>query len=145
MLRRAAGWAAIGVGAFMALGILLNLGRGFGALAFLLALAFCTALPIGVGVALLRGRVDRALGEGATEAWGSELLRLAERRGGSLTVAEVVAHVDLSPEAAEHHLDRLCLQGVAEHRVSESGVMVYRFAGLLTAREKRHAEGVLDA
>lgn len=137
------GWTAIAVGAFMGFGILLNLGRGFGFAAFSLALFFCAALPVGIGVALVRGRPRRHLAADEA-AWSAELLRLARRQGGNLTVAEVVADVDLPPEEAERHLERLCLLGLAEHRVSESGVIVYRVAGLLTGREKRRAVGVLD-
>ena len=59
--RRGAGWTAIAIGAFMGFGILLNFGRGFGFAAFSLALFFCTALPVGIGVALVRGRPSRHL------------------------------------------------------------------------------------
>ncbi len=138
------GYLALGIGAFMGLGIALNLDQGFGASAYVLALLFCTVLPIGVGLSILLGRGRGELALQAERAWEGELLRLAERRGGSLTLAEVVAHADLSRKEAEQRLDRLCQQGIAEYRVSESGVMVYRFAGFLSAGEKRQAEGVLD-
>src|SRR5688500_18765973 len=118
MSRKAVGSLAIAIGAFMGLGIALNVGEGFGVLAFVLAFAFCSALPIGVGIRLLRGGRHGALAASAEQAWESELLRLAERRGGSLTVAEAVAHADLSREDAERHLERLCIKGVAEHRIS---------------------------
>jgi hypothetical protein len=63
------GYLAIAVGAFMALGIAMNLGEGFGALAYALALLFCAALPIPVeaaGEAALGGA--RAAAEGASDA-----------------------------------------------------------------------------
>ena len=145
--RRGFGYLAIGVGAFMGLGIALNLvqaDQAFGAPAYILALLFCTALPIGAGLSMLRGRSRGELALQAERAWEGELLRLAERKGGSLTLAEVVAHADLSRKEAEQRLDRLCQQGIAEYRISEGGVMVYRFAGFLSAGEKRQAEGVLD-
>lgn len=145
MGRRSLGFVALGVGAFMGLGIALNLGEGFGVAAYVLALAFCSVLPVGVGVALLKTGGTRRLAERAEHAVGAELLRLAELRGGSLTVAEVMAHLDLSKGHAERALEQSCQQGLADYRVSESGVLVYHFGALIGAEEKRLAEGVLDA
>jgi hypothetical protein len=128
----------------MGFGIAMNLGAGFGAAAYVLAFAFCTVLPVGVGVALLRGKNERRLAARAEHAATAELLRLAEQRGGSLTVAEVMAQLDLSKEEAEHGLERLCQQGLADYRVSREGVLVYHVAALIDREEKRLAEGVLD-
>jgi hypothetical protein len=145
MRRRGLGFLALGVGAFMGLGIALNLGEGFGVAAYVLAFGFCSALPVGVGVALLKAGGTRRLAEHAEHAVAAELLRLAELRGGRLTVAEVMAHLDLSKSHAESALEQLCRQGLADYRVSESGVLVYHFGTLIGAEEKRLAEGVLDA
>jgi hypothetical protein len=144
-MSRSLGYAAVGGGVFMALGIVMNLGEGFGALAYVVACFFCVLLPIAVGLRLLRAESPRLLAQRSEQAWQSELMRLAERRGGNLTVAEVVAHAELPAQEAERHLDRLCALGVAEHCVAESGVIVYRFQGLLAGEEKRRARGVLDA
>jgi hypothetical protein len=147
MGRRGLGFLALGVGAFMGLGIALNLGEGFGVGAYVLALGFCSVLPVGVGVALLKAGGTRRLAERAEHAEhavAAELLRLAELRGGRLTVAEVMAHLDLSKGQAESALEQLCRQGLADYRVSESGVLVYHFGTLIGAEEKRLAEGVLD-
>lgn len=129
----------------MALGIAMNLGQGFGAAAYVLSFAFCTLLPVGVGLALLRGKHERRLEARAEHAATAELLRLAEQRGGSLTVAEVMAHLDLSKHEAERGLERLCRQGLADYRVSNAGVLVYHVGALIGREEKRGAEGVLDA
>ena len=130
----------------MGLGIAMNLGEGFGAAAYLLAFALCAVLPVGLGVALLRGNGQRRrLTTRAEHAATAELLRLAEQRGGSLTVAEVMAELDLSKDEAEGGLERLCRQGLAEYRVSHEGVMVYQIVGLLAREAKQRAEGVLDA
>jgi hypothetical protein len=146
MARRGIGVAAIGIGAFMGLGIAMNMGDGSGAAAYVLALAFCTVLPIGAGVALLRGNPQRRqLAARAEHAATAELLRLAEQRGGSLTVAEVMAQLDLSKAEAEGGLERLCQQGLADYRVSHEGVVVYHIGALLTRDDKQRAEGVLDA
>jgi hypothetical protein len=145
MGRRSLGFLALGVGVFMGLGIALNLGEGFGVAAYVLALGFCSVLPIGVGMALLKAGGTRRLAERAEHAVAAELLRLAERRAGRLTLAEVMAHLDLSKGDAERALEQLCRQGLADYRVSASGVMVYHFGALIGAEEKRLAEGVLDA
>jgi hypothetical protein len=145
MGRRGLGFLGLGVGTFMGLGIALNLGEGFGVAAYVLALVFCTLLPVGVGVALLKTGGTRRLAERAQHAVAAELLRLAELRGGRLTVAEVMAHLDLSKGDAERALEQLCRQGLADYRVSASGVLVYHFGALIGAEEKRLAEGVLDA
>ncbi|MDH5676550.1 MAG: hypothetical protein OEZ06_30810 [Myxococcales bacterium] len=145
MGRRSFGYLAIAVGSFMGLGIAMNLGEGHGAAAILTTLLFCTVAPIALGVSLLKGDRQQQLDARAERAWQSELLRLAERRGGSLTVAEVIAHADLPRDEAERRLDDLCKQGLAETRVSDGGVMVYRVEELLDEEEKRRAQGVLDA
>ena len=71
-------------------------------------------------------------------------MRLAAKRHGSLTVAEVVAHADLDAASAERKLDDLCRRGLAEHRVTDDGDVVYRFQGAPDAEAKRSAKGVLD-
>jgi hypothetical protein len=130
----------------MGLGIAMNLGEGFGAAAYVLAFAFCTLLPVAAGVALLRGNKNRShLAARAEHAATAELLRLAEQRAGSLTVPEVMAQLDLSKQEAERGLERLCQQGLADYRVSESGVMVYHVGELIDREEKARAKGVLDA
>ena len=134
----------MGVGAFMGLGIALNAGEGFGLAAYVLAFAFCTVLPVAVGGRLLADPRRRRLAEREQHALAAELLRLAEQRGGSLTVAEVMAWLGSSKDEAERALEHLCREGLAEYRVSASGVMVYRVGALLGAEEKRLAEGVLD-
>lgn len=139
-------WAycLIGVGAFMGLGVGLNAGAGHGLLPVALALGLFSVLPIGLGVRLLRSGDRPARVADADRAWESELMRLAERRAGALTVAEAVAHADLAPERAQRILDDLCRRGLAEHRVTDDGQIVYAFEGAPSAAQKRRAEGVLD-
>jgi hypothetical protein len=141
---RTGGHALIAVGAFLGLGIVLNLGQGYGWLAYSVALSFFCGLPVVLGVVMSRTRSKNAQ-LGSDSAWEPELLRLATQRGGSLTVAEAVAYCDLSRADAEQRLDELCKAGLAEVRVSPDGVLVYRFEGFLNSEEKRRAKGVLDA
>jgi len=143
---RALGVGLIGVGAFMGLGVLMNV-AGHGVLSLLFTLGLFSVLPIGLGVRLLKRRDLPArvqLRVDAEHAWESELMRLAERRDSALTVAEVVAHTDMEAARAEQLLDGLCKRGLAEVRVTEDGQLVYEFARAPSAVQKRRAEGVLD-
>lgn len=144
-MRQVGGFVAVAVGIFMGVGVLLNLGGPHGAGALLLSFLLFGAVPLGAGLWLLRSRGAslRAL-QSANQAWESELLRLAARRDGSLSVAEVVAHADLDAAQAEKHLDDMCKRGLCELRVTEEGVVVYRFAQAPSAEHKRRAEGVLE-
>ena len=144
-MRQVGGYLAVAVGIFMGVGVLLNLGGPHGAGALLLSLLLFCFLPLGAGVWFLQrpGAQVRAL-QAANQAWESELLRLAARRDGSLSVAEVVAHADLDAVQAEHRLDEMCKRGLCELRVTEEGVVVYRFTAMPSARHKRLAQGVLD-
>lgn len=137
-------YLAFGVSGFMLLGMLVTPGEGHGFSAKVLAFAFSVALPAMVGVLLLRRSPGGDRKKRAEAAWDGELLRLAERRGGSLTAAEVVAHADLSLPDAESRLEGLCARGLAEHRVSDEGVIVYRVQRLPSDAEKRAARGLLD-
>jgi hypothetical protein len=143
-MRRVGGYLGIAVGSFMGVGILLNLGaHPLGAL--LLSFLLFSAAPIGAGVWLLRRPGEQALTlDAANRAWESELLRLAARRDGSLSVAEVVAHADLDAAQTEQRLDEMCKRGLCELRVTEEGVVVYRFSAAPSAEHKRSALGVLD-
>ena len=144
-MRRTGGFVAIGFGIFMGLGVLANTGgrHGFAALIFAF-FVFCV-VPVALGTLLLRGSGSRRpLELDARRAWDSELMRLAARRNGSLTVGEVVAHADLDAESAERYLDDLCKRGLAEHRVTADGDVVYRFQNAPSATAKRLARDVLD-
>jgi hypothetical protein len=144
-MRQVGGYLALAVGIFMGVGVLLNLGGPHGAGALLLSFLLFAAAPVGVGLWLLwhPGAQLRAL-QSANQAWESELLRLAARRDGSLSVAEVVAHADLDAAQAEQRLDDMCKRGLCELRVTEEGVVVYSFAALPSAEQKRRAEGILE-
>jgi hypothetical protein len=137
-------YVAFAIAGFTLLGILLGLSRGFGAGPLTAALFLCVVLPGALGAVLVRSRAERRQPDEAERAADSELLRLAERRGGSLTVAEAMAHADLTHGDAERRLERLCVEGLAEHRVSSEGVIVYRFERILSQGQRPRAAGLLD-
>lgn len=144
-VRKTGGFVAIGFGIFMGIGVLANSGARHGIAALLFAFVVFCAIPVAFGALLLRGSsARRPLELEARRAWDSELMRLAARRHGSLTVAEVVAHADLDAESAERYLDDLCKRGLAEHRVTADGDVVYRFQSAPSAAAKQLAKDVLD-
>ena len=144
-MRKTGGYVSIAFGVFMGVGVLAGARGHHGAGALLFALLVFAVAPIVLGTLLVtagRGRRPNELE--ARRAWDSELMRLAAKRHGSLTVAEVVTHADLDAESAERHLDDLCKRGLAEHRVTDDGDVVYRFQGAPSAEAKRSAKDVLD-
>ena len=118
-MRKTGGYVSIAFGVFMGVGVLASSNPEHALGARLFALFVFGIGPIVLGLLLVTaGRAKRPSELEARRAWDSELMRLAAKRHGSLTVAEVVAHADLDAESAERHLDDLCKRGLAEHRVT---------------------------
>lgn len=115
------------------------------------ALLIAVGLPAGAGAALLAGRFGhrrRVAGrkeELRQQTLDAEILRLAGRHGGKLTVVEVVGALAVSPEAAKRALDAMHTRELAEIEVTESGVLVYAFHDVQHLHEKPHSRGILDA
>jgi hypothetical protein len=102
-------------------------------------------LPLGASVYLLwrlmrRGRPSRPWRYKAREA---AILRLAQRLGGRLTIADVAVGTGLTLRQAEATLNRLVQKGYADLHVSASGVLVYHCFPLAGVAEKDHAERIL--
>lgn len=68
------------------------------------------------------------------------ILKLAQSRGGRLTVTEVSANTDLSLNEAKLFLERLVDQGYVEIEISPSGMFVYRFFEVIHEDEKAFAK-----
>lgn len=128
----------------MSLGVLLNAGQGHSVAGLLIAFGAFGLLPIVAGALALRPREQPLLEAQARAAWDAELLRLAQARDGSLTVAEVMTHADLDAETAERYLTDFCRRGLADPRVTTDGRIVYRFEAPPTREQKLRAKGVLD-
>jgi hypothetical protein len=144
-MHKVGGYLAVAFGWFMGVGVLLNVGGPHSGGVLLFSFAVFSVAPACGGWWLLREAVGRAKALlAADRAWDSELLRLAERRAGSLSVAEVVTYADLDAAEAERRLDALCRRGLCELRVTNDGVVVYRFADPPTAAQKLAAQGVME-
>jgi hypothetical protein len=102
-------------------------------------------LPLGGSAYLLwrlmrRGRPPWLWRQGSRQA---AILKLAQRLGGRLTVADVTLGTGLRLQEAETALNDLVRRGYADLQVSPVGVLVYRCFPLADAHEKDRAEPVL--
>lgn len=79
-----------------------------------------------------------------TRTLEAEALKLAEGRGGKLTILEVVKEFAISPEDAKETLDGLARRGLADFQVTDTGVVVYDFVELRRLADKENARGILD-
>jgi hypothetical protein len=135
---------------FMLVGFLRS-DAGLAAPATIAALLITVVLPAGVGLALVagsvrgRGRLARRREELKRQTIESEILRLAEQRGGRLTAVEVASEMAITPETAKDALDSLALREIAEIEITDSGLIVYALRDVRHLPEKAHARGVLDA
>ena len=144
-------WGAAGLAAvsLVMLAGVLRADLAFGA-SGITAFLLTVGLPaVGAGLLLRSHLNDRRLGSGARDAiraqtFRSEILRLASRKGGKLTVAEVIAELAIPKATAESALEALHLEELAEIEITESGMLVYEFPDIRRLGEKGGAKGVLD-
>ena len=114
------------------------------------AFVIAVLLPGAAGAALLRSyfREKRGVGQRKAElrdkTLEAELLRLAGKHAGKLTIVEAVAELAISPEEAKTGLDALARRGLADFEVTDSGVVVYAFHDLQRLSEKPHSRGILE-
>ena len=81
----------------------------------------------------------------ARHAIESELLRLAQGRGGKLMAVEAAMAMHLAEDTARERLDAMVYEGRAELEVTDGGNLVYSFPTLAQLGDKRTAKGILDA
>ena len=121
-----------------------------GGSAALLAFLITVILPGGAGVGLIashfrnRGALAGRKDDLRRQTLAAELLRLAAKRGGKLTIVEAVTDLAVSPEEAKLALDALTVRGIADFEVTESGVVVYAFHDIQRLGEKPDARGLLQ-
>jgi hypothetical protein len=143
------GGALLLVAAFMLLGFLRADIEGSlitTGMAFLVSVV----LPAAGGVALIashRGAQRRLVSRRdqlRQQTLESEVLRLAARRDGKLTVVEVVTELAVSPDAAKESLDSLMMRELAEIEIADSGMLVYVFRDIRNLPGKADSKGILD-
>jgi hypothetical protein len=117
----------------------------------LAALAITVVLPAAGAVLLARShfadksRLTGRRAELRRQATESELLRLAQGRGGKLLAVEAAMSLHLSEETARETLDVMVAAGRAELEVTDEGNLVYTFPTLTALADKSTARGILDA
>ena len=119
--------------------------------AVVLALGITVVLPAAGALLLARSHFaerSRLTGRKADLrrlATESELLRLAQGRGGKLMAVEAALSLHLSEDAARESLDTMVAAGRAELEVTDGGSLVYTFPSLAQLTDKPTARGILDA
>ncbi len=117
----------------------------------LLALGITVVLPAAGAVLLVRShfaeksRLTGRRAELRRQATESELLRLAQGRGGKLMAIEAAMSLHLSEDSARETLDAMVGAGRAELEVTDEGNLVYTFPTLKALSDKSTARGILDA
>lgn len=147
-MSRIVGWLLIAIAAFMFVGFLSAEVGGAVAIA---ALVLTVVLPGAAGVALVTGRLS-AGGRGNSDRTAAlrqqtleaELLRLAGRHDGKLTIVEAVSELAISPDDAKQALDTLAVRGLADFEVTDSGVVVYVFHDIRKLGDKPQSRGLLE-
>lgn len=71
----------------------------------------------------------------------AEVLRLAKRRDGRLTVIEVVAETGMDAAKAQDTLTSLVTQGLGDLDLDEPGAIVYEFPDIVGRNSREHDNG----
>ena len=144
------GGVLLAIAAFMFAGFMVS-GGTFSTAATIGAFLVAVVLPATSGVMMIRSSLGgrSALSERQQalrlETIEAEVLRLATRHGGRLTVVETASELGIPAETAETVLRGLMAREVADVAVSESGLLVYTFHDIEALPEKSGARGLLDA
>jgi dsDNA-specific endonuclease/ATPase MutS2 len=150
-MKKIAGAVGLALLALFMLAGFLNSDTDVSAGARLLAFAITVVLPAAGALLLVRGHYrekSRLSGRRALlarHATESELLRLAQGRGGKLMAVEAALALHLAEDVARETLDTMVSEGRAELEVTDGGNLVYSFPTLTQLSDKRTARGILDA
>lgn len=146
-MQKAAGIALMILGALMALGFT-QASLSQGPLVIFLSLCLTVLLPLGGGFYLLKqsNTQDKSIlaskSQLAQKTLQAEILRLAAQQQGRLTVLEVTQAFALSHEQAEAALDELALSKMAEHQLTDDGLLVYTFPEIQQLAHKNQAKAI---
>ena len=120
------------------------------------ALRTMVALLIGAGLPAVGGswllarhfgvgrRIGRRREELRRDTLEAEILKMAARHGGRITVVEVAGGMAVAAGTAEELLNELMRRELAEIEITDSGLLVYAFHDLRHLSEKESARGLLE-
>jgi hypothetical protein len=148
MTKATSGSLLIGLSLLMLMGFFKADVHGMSAfMAFLIVIV----LPAGGGGYLLYSHFNQSKQLTANKAkrglktLESEILKMAGRNQGQLTVIEVATEFAIDKELAEQALDSLAQQKYADYEVTDSGLLVYTFHELQLLDQKSQARRIEDA
>ncbi len=133
------------VGSFLLLGFFLNMNdpeKSADISGDLLALVFMAILPIGLGIWLFR-KNEKAKIEQDSSKLEIALVRLANQKGGTLAIPDVVSGLKVRSSSARKIMEELHVQGVFEVDVTRSGALVYNLVDHsepVNKKKKAHTE-----
>ena len=104
-----------------------------------------TLVILGALLWILSKKLDEAAQMVRYRRQQNRIVRLAQERGGRLTVVEAAADTGLTVEEVEEVLKRMADGGYVEIEVTDSGLVVYCFPEILYAHEKHWSRGVDSA
>ena len=137
------------VAAFMLLGFLLS-DTAMTLPVTMIAIGVAVGIPAAAGAGLvhlhLRER-NASAGPGAQhrqQLREAEIIRLAGRKSGRLTVVEVMGEMGLTAQDAQQSLESLMNQGVGDIEITDSGLLVYRFEDVQRLKEKSRSRPILE-
>lgn len=127
------GGVLIFAGLVMLLGFIVNLTKNPVEFGDLVAALLFGGAPITIGGALIRSHFkdkQKAL-QGKEDALQKQrekqIIRLAQQKGGRLTIPEIAVDTSMSTEEAEEFMRELVSKGYVDMQVTDSGVIVYEF------------------
>ncbi|GAK52472.1 hypothetical protein U14_03723 [Candidatus Moduliflexus flocculans] len=133
MMKSIGAWGLIGVGAFLSLGLAVNLSKGKFDVSDVVVWILFGIAPIIGGVLLLRSRANEkkiALKKQEQSRYAlqeKEILRLAQEKGGRLAIPDIVVGTSLSSTEAEAIMREMAARGFADMQVTDAGIIVYEF------------------
>ncbi len=120
-------------GAFMLLGFAVNLSKNPADIGDFIGALLLVVAPIGIGGALIRSHFkdkQKALQEQKNvlyEQLERQIIRLAQKKGGRLSIPEIAVDTTMNTEEAEKFMQELTAKGFVDMQVTDSGVIVYEF------------------
>lgn len=145
----------IGAGVLFSVAAFMILGFLGSATAMTLPVAVITwgvavGIPVAGGLGLIhlyrkeRGAQSETRADVRRQTWEAEVVRLAGRKSGRLTVVELVGELGLSAEEAQETLESLMNQGIGDIEITESGLLVYRFEDVQRLKDKSQSRPILE-
>ena len=133
MLKSILGGILIAFGAFILLGVSVNLFEAALEIADIVGAIVFGIAPIAGGGLMIRSRVKakrqalRAKERDAYVRHEKEIIRLAQSHEGRISIPEIVAETSLSTDEADAVMREMTTKGYVDMQVTDSGVIVYEF------------------